>query len=253
MDWFKYDFGYEWPWTYGHLIPIVLFGLLAWVAVKRKWPTWCVVLLCLPAVWGVVGLWIVHAVMNINRPPKLPTSQFLEPGNGVVLDAGAGSGRSSLMVLLERPRSKVIALDIFSNDYGIGDNTPERLMRNATIAGVAARVEVKNGDMREIPLDTNSLDAAVSAFAIDHLPRDGVIRALSELRRTLKPGGQFLLLTLNPDRYVRIAYPLAAEHGYFGPRDPLTRWSGELSTAGFEVTEAGTTPGTLYLLCASRD
>lgn len=252
MDWFKYDFGYEWPWSYGHLIPVVVFGLLILVALRRRWPTWSVVLLSIPVLWGITGFWIVHAVMNINTPPELPTAQFLRSGKGVVLDAGAGSGRSSLMVLLARPDSEVVALDIFSNNYGIGENTPDRLLRNAAAAGVADRLRVQVGDMRSIPLANATFDAAISAFAIDHLSNEDIPRALAELRRTLKPNGEFLLLTLNPDEYVRIAYPLAAEHGYFGPRDPKTRWAALLRAAGFQMIEAGTTPGTLYLLSRAR-
>ena len=31
MDFFRYDFDYAWPWTYGHLIAAALFFLLAWL------------------------------------------------------------------------------------------------------------------------------------------------------------------------------------------------------------------------------
>lgn len=141
------------------------------------------VLLSIPTLWSLVGLWIVHGELNFTRPVELPTQQFLESGSGLVLDAGAGSGRSSLMVLLARPQSRVIALDIFSDDFGIEGNTPERLMNNARKAGVSDRLEIKTGDMRDLPLATDSLDAAVSSYAIDHLPPDDIPRALSELQR----------------------------------------------------------------------
>src|SRR5690606_10010599 len=112
---------------------------------------------------------------------------------------------------------------------------------------------VKVGDMRDIPLPTNSLDGAVSAFAIDHLPEDGITKALAELRRTLKPGGDFLLLTINVDLYIRIAYPLVAEHGYFGDKNANLLWAGRLREAGFNIVEMGTTPGTMYFLARAKD
>ena len=37
-DYFAYDFGYSWPVTYGHLIPLALFGAVAVVAAWRRWP-----------------------------------------------------------------------------------------------------------------------------------------------------------------------------------------------------------------------
>ncbi len=252
MDFFTYDFGYAWPWTFGHLIPIAVFGALLLVGWRRRWRAWAIVLLSIPAIWGLVGLWIVHGELNFTRPVKLPTEQFLEAGSGVVLDAGAGSGRSSLMVLLARPQSRVIALDIFSNHFGIEENTPERLMGNAEQAGVSDRIEVKTGDMREIPLATDSLDAAVSAYAIDHLAEEGIVRALAELQRTLKSGGDLLVMTINADRYIRIAYPMMVEHGYFGQKDANLLWTRRLRDAGFTIVEIGTTPGTMYFLARAK-
>jgi ubiquinone/menaquinone biosynthesis C-methylase UbiE len=252
MDFLAYDFGYAWPWTYGHLIPVALFGLLLLIGWWRKWRTWAMVLLSLPTIWGLVGLWIVHGELNFTRPVKLPTEQFLEAGSGVVLDAGAGSGRSSLMVLLARPQSRVIALDIFSDEFGIEANTPERLQRNAERAGVADRIEIKTGDMRKLPLRADSLDGAVSAYAIDHLSEEGIAQALAELDRTIKSGGDLLILTINADRYIRIAYPMLAEHGYFGQKDANLLWTRRLRDAGFKIVEIGTTPGTMYFLARAR-
>ena len=110
MDWLKYDFGYDWPWTLGHLVPIVIFGLVVLVAVKRSWPKWTVALLCVPIAWGTIGLAIVHLALCFSRIPELPTQSFLPSGQGLVLDAGAGSGRSTLMVLSARSRARVFAL-----------------------------------------------------------------------------------------------------------------------------------------------
>ena len=253
MDWFKYDFGYDWPWTLGHLVPIILFGLLAIVAARRRWPKWSIAVFCIPVVWGAIGLAIVNVVLCFSRIPELPTQAFLPSGEGLVLDAGAGSGRSTLMVLAERSGARVMALDIFDGHFGISDNTPERLMRNAQRAGSAERVRVIVGDMRAMPVATDTLDAAISSFAIDHLPEKGIHQALAELRRTLKPGGQFLMSTINADAYVRIAFPLAAEHGYFGRGDARAQWTHLLESGGFEILEVGTVPGTLYFLAASAD
>ena len=253
MDWLRYDFGYDWPWTLGHIVPIVIFGVLVVVAVRRRWPKWAIALLSVPVVWGAIGLAIVHLALSFSRIPELPTQRFLSSGEGLVLDAGAGSGRSTLMVLSARPKARAVALDIFSSEFGISDNTPERLMRNAREAGVADRVRVQVGDMRDIPMAADSLDAAISSFAIDHLPEEGIHRALAELRRTLKPNGQFLMSTINADAYVRTAFPLAAEHGYFGQGDATENWTRLLTSEGFEIVEVGRVPGTLYFLATSVD
>jgi predicted RNA methylase len=84
---------------------------------------------------ALAGAVIVNGVIRFSLPIALPSAQFLALGNGRVLDAGAGSGRSSLMVLLARPAATVTALDIFGAEYGIGGNTPTRLRANARAAG----------------------------------------------------------------------------------------------------------------------
>ena len=53
---------------------------------------------------------------------------------------------------------------------------------------------------------------------------------------------------INPDVWVRVAYPFFVHHGYFGGRTDHERWRSRLEGAGLRVVEMGTTPGTLYLL-----
>ena len=247
MNPFAYDFGYGWQWNYGHVVPLVLFGALAAIGARLRWSRWIVGVAAFIAAWAAVGLFITQFVVRMNLPLELPTERFLASDSGTVLDAGAGSGRSSLMVLLERPASRVLALDVYAGYFGIDDNTPNRLLANAAKAGVEDRIEVKVGDVREMPLDDDSLDAAVSAYVIDHLNEEGVERSLSEIRRVLRPDGEFLLMVIRPDLWIRVAYPMFAEHGYFGS-DHSARWRGHLEDAGFAIVEEGTLPGTLYLV-----
>ncbi|MBF8269809.1 MAG: rebM 4 [Gammaproteobacteria bacterium] len=248
MNIFAYDFGYDGPWSYGHLIAAVIFAVMLGVSFWRNWPLWTKVLVDLLLAWSIAGYVILQLVLRINLPLELPTDNFLTAGTGQVLDAGAGSGRSSLMVLQGRPQSRVIALDLYAGYFGIQDNTPDRLYANARLAGVADRLEAKVGDMREIPLADETLDAAVSAYAIDHLEIEGIKKSFAEIRRVLRPDGEFLLMVINNDVWIRIAYPFFLHHGYFGPRTNIERWRNLLTDAGFEVLEQGTQPATLYFL-----
>ncbi len=243
-----YDFGYSWPWTGGHLILLALFAVLVGVASWRRWPRWSLVIFLVLSIWALTGALIVHYVLDLNRPMTLPTASFLPSGSGRVLDAGAGSGRATVAVLRERPHSTVTALDIYSGYFGITDNTPERLRTNAHIAGVESRVDVTVGDMRDLPLPSESFAAALSVAAIDHLRRDDVRKALREVERVLAPGGQFLLVTINLDPWIRVALPVPHVHGYFSTRQRADRWRAMLEEAGLTVVEEGTRPGTLYLL-----
>jgi SAM-dependent methyltransferase len=244
-----YDFGYWWVLSRGHLIVFAVFGLLALVGWRRQWRGWMTGGIALVAVWGLAGWLIVHQVLGLNSPMPLPAPQFLPSGSGRVLDMGAGSGRSTLMVLLARPNATVTALDLYSGYFGIEDNTPARLMANARAAGAEKRVEVKVGDMRDLPFESGTFDAAVSAFAIDHLRKDGITTALNEAARVLKPGGQFLYMGLSVDVWIRIAFPPFHGHGgYWTQSETTEKWRALLAGAGFDTVAAGTRPGTVYVL-----
>jgi SAM-dependent methyltransferase len=242
-----YDFGYSLWWTHGHLIPFALAAAVLLLSVWRGWPRWLSLGAGAIAIWALAGFAIVQIVLGANRPLDLPTTAFFRDGRGDVLDVGAGSGRSTVMVLMGRPGARVTALDIYQGYFGIDDNTPDRLRANARAAGAAERVNVVTGDMRAMPLPDARFDAAVSAAAIDHLSRDDIATALREVSRVLKDDGEFLLIVIDVDVWVRLAYPMA-HHGYFGHSPNADTWRERLESAGFEVTEQGTKPATLYFL-----
>jgi SAM-dependent methyltransferase len=242
---FTYDFGYSWWVASGHLVPVGLGGALAVLALWRGWPRWLTIASSLIAIWGVAGLLITHALFRINLPMAVPTSAFLASGGGRVVDVGAGSGRAAVGLLLARPRATVTAIDIYRGYYGIDDNTPERLMVNARIAGVADRAEAKVGDARELPLPTGAYDGVISAAAIDHLPVAGIPLAIAEAARVLKPDGEFLLSIVNADAWAWLASPHAlALHRRADPG----QWRAWLESSGFVVVEHGRQPGMRYFL-----
>lgn len=248
----SYDFGYSLGWSHGHLVPAAVFLTLLACAVWRRWPRLLAIVFGLGAAWALAGFLIIHVVFGANRPMTLPTDAFLQSGKGEVIDLGAGSGRSTLMVLLARPQATVTALDIYQGYFGIDDNTPDRIRANARAGGVEDRLRVQVGDVRQMPFGDDTFDGAVSAFAIDHLNRDGVTRALAEAHRVLRPGGEFLFIVLNVDAWVKLAYPLPHGHGYFSGAPAAEHWRAALDGAGFDVTEIGTRPALLYVLGRAR-
>jgi ubiquinone/menaquinone biosynthesis C-methylase UbiE len=76
---------------------------------------------------------------------------------------------------------------------------------NARAEGVADHVEVKTGDMRELPFEDQTIDVVVSSLAIHNIPtQEGRAQAVREIVRVLKPNGQVALLDFQcTDEYVQ--------------------------------------------------
>jgi ubiquinone/menaquinone biosynthesis C-methylase UbiE len=236
----------------------LVFCLLGWF---RKWSKWLLVPLGALTLWSAAAFLVVRFGLDMNGRMELPTPSFLAGGSGKVLDMGAGSGRSSLMVLEARPNATLVALDSFGEQYVLHFGTDgkrtdvmnvgqERLLANFRAAGVEGRASIQPGDMRQMPFEPATFDAVVSTYAIDHLgTRTGVGKAMSEASRVLKPGGQFLLMVLTKDFWFNFAFgPLFIHSRLPG----AAIWEGFLRDAGFEVLERGTRPATLYFLSRKR-
>jgi ubiquinone/menaquinone biosynthesis C-methylase UbiE len=243
------DFGYPWWLSYGHLVPAAVAGALLYLGYRRRWPRWPMILCGAIALWAVAAFGVARFALGVAGRASLPTESFLRAGAGRVLDIGAGTGRSSIMVLEARPKATLVAVDLFAQSFerhfGPGESPQQRLLANLKTAGVDGRASIETADMRKLPFEPASFDAAVSAYAVDHLNREGIGQALAEAARVVKPGGDFLLILIANDGWARFAFGPLLSHG--GVRGP-DWWTARVREAGFEIVEQGGQPATLYLL-----
>ncbi len=258
------DFGYSWLLTYGHLLLAVPAAFLAvWLNRRRKAKLlkWLFILI---TVWAAAAFFVVKFGFRLDAPVKIPTSNFLASGKGRVLDLGCGSGRSSIGVLLARPQATVVGLDNWSGDY-IQGNGPDLLLANARSAGVGDRIYSQTSDMRALPFKDGTFDAVISAYAVDHLDSEGIIRTLTESIRILRPGGEILLLNMHRDIFTQFAYtPLYGIHSSEASTvhnsgasnqhsSSDAHWKARLEHVGFEMIETGRSPGTVFYLARKPD
>jgi len=115
-------------------------------------------------------------------------------GDETVLDVGCGHGLLLIAAAKRLPRGRSIGIDLWSQ-VDQGNNSREATLNNATLEGVAERVEVRDGDMRKLPFADASMDVVVANLAIHNISsRDGRRQAISEIARVLKVGGQVALM-----------------------------------------------------------
>src|ERR1017187_9942304 len=228
MNLFAYasiDYGYPWWLSYGHLPILAAAIVLLLAGFFRKWRVWPMLLIGVVAVWAAAAFLVDRFVIDVNGRPTLPTERFLASGTGRVLDIGAGTGRSSIMVLEARPHTTLVASDLFSESFdqhfGRRGSPQQRLLGNLKAAGVERRATIITGDMVKL-----SFQAAPAA-------------------RVLKPGGEFLLMVVAQEPCSPFAFGPLLKHG--GARGPGW-WPEHVQAAGFQVIEHGTRPLTLYVL-----
>jgi SAM-dependent methyltransferase len=246
------DFGYPWWLSHGHLVLFAVALAALFVCYRLRRPRWLQIPLAALTLWSGAAFLVVQFVFNVNDRASLPTASFLTSGAGRVVDLGAGTGRSSIMVLEARPRATLVALDLFADSFemhfGKSESPRQRLLANLKAAGVEGRATIETGDMRELPFEDASFDAAVSSYAIDHLGREGAKQALAEAARVVKPGGELLLMVVANDAWGTFAFGPLLEHGARGD----AWWTERVEEAGFEILETGRRPITLYFLGRRR-
>jgi SAM-dependent methyltransferase len=244
------DYAYPWWLTYGHLPILVSMLALLFIGFVRRWRVWTMFVVAAIALWSGAAFLVDRFVIDVNGRPTLPTERFLASGVGRVLDVGAGTGRSSIMVLQARPHVTLVATDLFGESFDQhfgrkGDGPEERLLANLRAAGVDHRASIVKADMRQLPFNSGEFDAVISAYAMDHVNRAGSDQAIAETARVLKPGGEFLLMVVTEEPWSEFAFGPLLKHGGARSSD---WWTAHIRNAGFQVFDQGTRPLTFYLL-----
>lgn len=134
-----------------------------------------------------------------GRQFRLRRRRIAELAEGQVLEIGAGSGLS--LRHYGPAVSRVLAIE---PDPALIE------MAHREISRTTPPVKFIQASAENIPVDTHSIDTAVTAWTLCTVP-DGM-RALEELRRVLKPNGRLLF----------------AEHG-LAPQHDVRRWQNRLT------------------------
>jgi ubiquinone/menaquinone biosynthesis C-methylase UbiE len=143
---------------------------------------------------------VLDLVMS-SRRLRAPRDRTLAAARGRILEIGFGTG----MNLTHYPPT-VRRIEAVDPDLDLDRYSQPRIRK------AAIDVDFHHLDAEHLPFEDARFDTVVSTFTLCTIP--DVVHALGEIRRVLKPGGQFLFL----------------EHGR-APDQSVARWQDRLNRA----------------------
>ena len=115
-------------------------------------------------------------------------------GDEKVLDVGCGRGLLTVGAAHRLSSGSVVGVDVWHRG-AVSGNRADSVLENAKIEGVDHRVEVKEGDARELPFADGTFDVVVSNFVVHDIKnRADRGRMMCEIAPVLKPGGRVALV-----------------------------------------------------------
>ena len=158
-------------------------------------PGWVAIVLAIYAAdfWIQMGWMLYGSLIGKRRLWAGQLDRLGLTGDERVLEVGPGRGAVLVAAAKRLPRGRAVGVDIWRSQDQSG-NSPEALLRNAWIAGVDDRIDVRRGDMRSLPCRDREFDVVLASFAIHNLPASDQQRALNEIVRVLEPGGRIVIM-----------------------------------------------------------
>jgi ubiquinone/menaquinone biosynthesis C-methylase UbiE len=140
---------------------------------------------------------VVRAYDRISRWPQFKLLRWFVVNElkshhpkGILVDVGCGPGYLIAAIAKSLPHLSIIGVDI-------AEEMVQKAARNLDSLGLAEKVSFRQGDIRALPFEANSLDFLISTLSLHHWSEPK--QALQEIERVLKPGGQFLIFDLRRD------------------------------------------------------
>lgn len=153
-----------------------------------------------------MGLWMLwSSKIGKVRHRETLLDHHAWNGNERVLDVGCGRGLMLVGAAKRLTTGSATGIDIWQIE-DLSGNSASAVVDNAVREGVQDRVTVQTADMRKLPFPDASFDVVVSRAAIHNIyDSGGRDKAIREIARVLKPGGEALIEDIrHAERYTRV-------------------------------------------------
>jgi SAM-dependent methyltransferase len=238
-----YDFGWGFAWRWGFLISGILFlALSIGTLITNKSLYLLSGLLFLVALQLFMGDLALRYVHKIDAELVLPYVNWLTSDDDLVLDAGCGSGRTSIAVSKILKNGKIIAVDRFDAPY-IGDGGRRLLAQNLKVANIQDKVNIQTQDLTNLTFEDDVFDAAVTSYVLDHMGNDQ-LKGLKEINRVLKKNGKLLMMIMLPNYFTIMIFSVISLLQLTSHK----KWNQLIKEANFRCVDDGDINGGHYFL-----
>ncbi|MGZ0188683.1 MAG: ArsR/SmtB family transcription factor [Alphaproteobacteria bacterium] len=179
--------------------------------------------------------WDAIRSLHVDETQVESTLLAMAPDGGVgdYLDMGVGAGR--ILALLAPRAARAVGLDI--------SRAMLTIARDRIAAAGMSHCSVRHGDLYSAPFEDGRFDLITAHLVLHYL--DKPAKALVEVGRLLRPGGQALLVDFAPHSLDRLRDEHAHRRLGFAT-DAIERWLGE---AGLELVEETRLTGDPLTVC----
>lgn len=184
-------------------------GLFFYYGFREERPALAAGVLILGILWGLCGLGFAGLMVRSSKVGKLKERDRILDGipwrgDEAVLDAGCGRGLFLIGAAKRLTMGRAVGVDLWQRRDQSG-NAAGATLENARAEGVEERVEILEGDLRDLSFEDGSFDVVLSSLVLHDIhDREEQKRALRELARVLKPGGYLTVVDIwNTDEYAR--------------------------------------------------
>jgi ubiquinone/menaquinone biosynthesis C-methylase UbiE len=238
-----YDFGWGFAWRWGFLIGGILFLALSIGSLITNKSLYILSgLLFLAALQLFMGDLALRYIHKINAELVLPYVNWLTSDEDLVLDAGCGSGRTSIAVSKILKNGKIIAVDKFDAPY-IGDGGRRLLEQNLKVANIQDKVNIQPHDLTNLTFEDGVFDAAVSTYVLDHMGNNQ-LKGLKEINRVLKKNRKLLMMIMLPNYFTMMMFNIISVLQLTSHK----KWNQLIKEANFKCIDDGDINGGHYFL-----
>jgi SAM-dependent methyltransferase len=238
-----YDFGWGFAWRWGFLIGGILFLALSIGALITTKSLYILAgFLFLVALQLLMGDFALRFIHKIDAELVLPYVNWLTSDDDLVLDAGCGSGRTSIAVSKILNNGKIIAVDKFDAPY-IGDGGKRLLEQNLKVANIRDKVDIQTHDLTNLTFEKEVFDAVVSTYVLDHMGNDQ-LKGLKEINRVLKKNGRLLMMIMLPNSFTMMIFNIISVLKLTSHKG----WNQLIKEANFKCIDDGDINGGHYFL-----